>query len=76
MLVAAEPLRQVGAQIVEIELLRVRLHDGVHDLTEVVVRQADHRAGLDVRVLVESGLDLCRVNVGAADQDHVAVPVG
>src|SRR4051812_45770503 len=53
-----------------------QLEDGVHPLAEVLVRQADHGAGVDGRVLVEGGLDLGRVDVGSAGQDHVGAPVG
>ena len=53
----------------------VGLDDGVHPVAEVVVGQADHRARPHRRVLLQRRLDLGRVDVGAAAQDHVGEPV-
>src|SRR5688572_7783562 len=54
----------------------VGLDDRVHAIAEIVAGQADHRARANTRVLVERGLDLRRIDVGAAGQDHVGLPVG
>ena len=50
---------------------RVGLDDGVDPLAHVLVGQADHRARAHVGVLLQGGLDLGGVDVGAAAQDHV-----
>ena len=71
--VRGEPLAQVGHQV----LVRCRLgqfDDGAGNVTEVLVREAGHAAGLDGGVFVQGGLDLGRVDVRSSDEDHVREP--
>ena len=73
-LVGREALAEELQHAVDVER-RVGLDDGVDALAEVVVGQADHRARAHVGVLLQRGLDLGGVDVGAAAQDHVGEPV-
>src|SRR5215510_1486646 len=74
MLVAAEPVAKKGAHAVG-DGLRVRaaveLENGVHALAEFGIGQADHDGRAHAGVLANGGLDLGRIDVGAAAQDHV-----
>ena len=51
------------------------LHDGVRHLAQVVVGNANHQAGQDIRVRGQRRLDLGGVDVAAADGEHVDPPV-
>src|SRR5581483_3444540 len=53
-----------------------RLDDGVHAPAPLVVDQADDDDVGDGGVVDEGALDLGRVHVGAAGDDHVDAPVG
>src|SRR5215831_5458488 len=55
---------------------RTRLHDRVNAITEIVVGDPNHGAGGDEWMLLERGLDLGGIDVGASDQNHVGAPVG
>src|SRR5262252_10321915 len=55
--------------------MRARHDDGVHALAPGRVGQADHRHLLHVRVAAEQVLDLRRIDVLAAADDHVALAV-
>ena len=51
-------------------------HDhGVHGLPPVLTRDAEHGRLVDVGMLFESGLDLGRVDVHPAGDDHVLLAV-
>ena len=69
-LVTRQLFSQVPSHLVEIQIPR-GLDDGVHALAEIVVRQSDDGAGGDAGMRLERRLDLGRVDVLAADQDHV-----
>src|SRR5262245_34797760 len=73
-LVVHQALGDVGAQLLVADLAD-QVDERVHPATEVVVGQADHAARAHGRVLVERRLDLGRVDVAAARQDHVRAAV-
>ena len=52
------------------------VHQGVRDLSEVLMRDADHQAGQHRRMFGQRVLDLGRVHVAAADGEHVDPAVG
>src|SRR5215469_3726898 len=52
-----------------------RLHDCLDLLTPLLVRDAEHGDVRDLRVHDDLGLDLGRVDVGSARDDHVGLPV-
>ena len=52
------------------------VNQGVGDLSEVGVRDADHQAGQHRRMFGQRVLDLGRVDVAAADGEHVDPAVG
>ena len=54
---------------------RQRLHDRLDLLAHLVVGDAEHRDVGDLRVLVDATLDLGRVDVDPARDDHVALAV-
>ena len=56
-------------------VLRVEFEDGVHALAEFRIGQADDDAGAHLGMLRHRGLDLRRIDVGAAAQDHVGEAV-
>ena len=75
-LVAADALVDERAQLVEVDgLARLRLHDRVHALAPFVVGDAEHRDVEDRGVLVDHRLDLGRVDVDPAGDDHVLLAV-
>ena len=55
--------------------LAVEFEDGVHALAEFRIGQADDDAGAHVGMRRHRGLDLGRIDVGAAAQDHVGEAV-
>ena len=66
--------REVREHLVGVEV-GIGLDDGVDAVAQVLVGQPDHRARPHGGVLLERRLDLGRVDVGAAAQDHVGEPV-
>src|SRR5690606_39849847 len=48
----------------------------LHLLAEILVRYADHRRVIDLRVGDEQVLDLLRIDIHAAGDDHIGLPVG
>ena len=78
MLVAAQP---VGKEIAHGVGDRLRIGGGIkfedrmHALAELRIGKADHDAGAHVRMRGYRGLDLGRIDIGAAAQDHVGEPV-
>ena len=81
-LVAPRPLvprdarRDERLEVGEVELARhLRLDDAVDALAPLVVRDAEHRDVEDTGVLVDDRLDLGRVDVHAARDDHVLLAV-
>ncbi len=74
-LVRREAFAQEGDQLVVVQRPR-GLHDGMWHRAEIGVRQPHDAAAQHGRVLVDRGLDLGRVHVRTAHQDHVGVAVG
>ena len=62
-------------QVGRVELLGIGLDDGVDDVAAVLVGESDHAHRTHRRVLLQRGLDLGRVDVGATGEDHVLHPV-
>src|SRR6185437_11841228 len=73
-LVGGEPLAEMRKQHI-IGGRFDQLDQRMRNASEVLMGQADHAARTHRGVLVERGLDLRRVDVGPADQDHVGIAV-
>src|SRR5262249_52875934 len=75
-LVAGEALLAPGQQLLVARRRLGAQHDvGVQRLSPVVVREPDHRRLVHRRVRVQHLLDLARVDVDAARDDHVLLAV-
>src|SRR5215469_13295016 len=72
---AGQPGQDVRRQRVSCLDAGSRLHDGLDLLAPVLVRDAEHSDVGDLGVHDDLGLDLGRVNVGSARDDHVGLAV-
>ena len=72
----AEVLEQGGLARLRRRGARAQHHEGVPDLSPARVGHAHHRGERDGRVGEERGLDLERVDVLAAGDEHVLLPPG
>ena len=73
-LVRRQMLRQVLAQRLLGNRLR-RVHDRVDAVAQILVREPDDRARAHGGMGVEGGLDLGRIHVRAADENHVRLAI-